>query len=327
MKLTVASVLALAAAAVPFVAADTCFGNNTLCGSGGVGKEITLIDMQNWCFFLPPKTGVLETVNAAEGCCDSSWCGRGKNCVASTDAVSFCTKAGLTNGAGAFVDGMWTSAHIVRDIPNGKIQITGTYNQQLMASLNWIGANDDGGQFDLTGTNQYKVNSPPSGKPVAPYTEYIGLIGSGVFCMQLCSTPYGCNSDNDYTGCTIAVPGDYSTAGFTEANGTIYRQNSPSPNATTKAPPSLVPAPLISSIKAVASPGSTNIFYAPSPLPSAPVASKAAASASATANPVANTPAQSITPKLGSTSDGANVVATIFTSVLAIGIASAVALL
>ncbi|TPX32084.1 hypothetical protein SmJEL517_g04753 [Synchytrium microbalum] len=304
---------------VPSILADTCFGNNTQCGAGGSGKEITVVDMQNWCFFLPPRSGVLETVNAAEGCCDSAYCQR-KPCSVSTDAVAFCSKAGLTNGAQPFVSGMWTSAHLVRDTANGRIQITGTYDVNLLASLNWIGANDEGGQFDLTGTNQYKVNSPPGGKPVGKnaqggnYVEYVSLIGAGVFCIELCSSSYGCNSDNDYTGCLVAIPGDYNSPGFTEAAGTIYRQNSPPPNST-GLPLTLVPAPLITSgPTAVASPGGTVVMPIASPVASVIPSTAAATTAAATASPAANATAGAS--KSGAVSDLFATTFTLLSSVL-----------
>ncbi|TPX32033.1 hypothetical protein SmJEL517_g04749 [Synchytrium microbalum] len=236
------------AAMLHFSDADYCYGNRTTCGQGGPSKELTVIDLQNFCLFLPPvKT---EIVMTSEGCCETCADRKATNCEPiASDAVSFCTFAGLTAGSRVFPSGFFTSAHLVRDTLNKKIQITGTYKPSV-----WGVSNDDGGQYDLTGTNQYRVNSPPGGKPVG-YLEYLSLVGSGVFCIQMCSTPYGCNSDNDYQGCEVAIPGNYN-AGYTQADGVILRQNSPPPTNIEGLPKTLVGPPKITAgPSTVASPG------------------------------------------------------------------------
>ncbi|TPX36469.1 hypothetical protein SeMB42_g07065 [Synchytrium endobioticum] len=234
---------------------DHCFQNRTTCGAGGPTKELAVTDMQHFCLFLPPVEG--QTIVDSEGCCEgvsSPGCTRAKtNCVpVSTDAVAFCTSAGYTNGARAFPPNLFVSGHLVRDTANKKIQITGKLTPGV-----WLKPGDDGGQFDFTGTGQYQVNSPPGGKPIGGYSEYLSIIGSNEYCIQMCSSHYGCNSDNDFQGCQVAIPGDYESPGFTEAEGTIYRQNSPEPGHPEEKPKKQVGPPKISQgPSSVPSPGS-----------------------------------------------------------------------
>ncbi|KAI8811441.1 hypothetical protein BJ742DRAFT_797758 [Cladochytrium replicatum] len=195
----IASAFAIALVALSFshlVSADYCNKTTTpICGAGGSGKSLVVESIQKFCIFLPPLPTL--TVLESEGCCGT--CDRLKTnqCASvATDAVVHCTDPSIAPGAKQLPAGLIASAHLVKAADGSKIQITGTLNNV------YIMANDDGGQYDHTNTGQYEVNSPPGGG-VSGYDEYVNLVGTGVFCIQLCKGTYNCNSDNDYTGCLV----------------------------------------------------------------------------------------------------------------------------
>ncbi|TPX54071.1 hypothetical protein SeMB42_g00451 [Synchytrium endobioticum] len=219
------------------VIADYC--NKTVynnCGFGGPGKQLAIV-VNNFCLFLPPNAG--DEVVTSEGCCGSSWCTRRPQKCApiATDAVVFCTNPNLAPGARSMPPNLIQSAHLVKSQDGNTIQITGLLNNV------WLDPTDLGGQYDFSGTGIWQVNSPPAGI-LQNYAEFVQLVGNGIYCIQGCRyTSPGCNSDNDFSGCTVAIPGDYDTGFDIGVAASLPRQNSPINNKNQTAYSSLVPAP------------------------------------------------------------------------------------
>ncbi|TPX35508.1 hypothetical protein SmJEL517_g02116 [Synchytrium microbalum] len=179
------------------------------------------VSVNNFCLFLPPTAN--QSIYDSEGCCGSSWCTRKpNNCVQSTDAVVFCTNPSIAPGARQMPTNLIKSAHFVKSADGSTVQITGTLNEV------WLQPGDFGGQYDFTGTGQWQVNSPPSGK-MLDYAEYVSLETTS-FASKLVPAH------------TQDVTGDYGPGFDTGVADSLPRQLSPNPQ-NTNTHSSLIPAP------------------------------------------------------------------------------------
>ncbi|KAJ3196050.1 hypothetical protein HK101_010290 [Irineochytrium annulatum] len=155
------------------------------------GKIVGIKDQKNFCLMLPAEPGV--SIGDSEG-----------------SAQSWCIGDYSTRGSERLPDGAIVSAHVIRT--DAFIQVTGKINEDMLK----IPDGDGGGQYD----DAPKGSEPSSGgDPSLGFPHYVELVGSGVYCMRLCtssgvdeSSP--CNMHKDTEGCDVVIGGSYED-GFT----------------------------------------------------------------------------------------------------------------
>ena len=161
---------------------------------GGPRNIIAIDSVSRFCMFLPPAPGI--SVAQSEGYPlappeDAKYW-----------AVSYCTDANSQAlGHKLFPDGVITGAHLQRS--DVHVQITGTWNPKIMGI-----PLDGGGYYDL----DQNVNSPPGGI-CAGYDSFYNNVNpiDGIYCIKCCKGINACNIQNGEKGCSVMVPGDYSS--------------------------------------------------------------------------------------------------------------------
>lgn len=161
---------------------------------GGPRNIVAVNAADDFCIFLPPNPN--ETIAQSEGYPNAP------PEEAATFAVSFCTKPNAAAvSARLLPDGTITGAHFAKT--DVYAQVTGTFNASIMQI-----PLDGGGYYDL----DQNVNSPPGGI-CADYDSFYNSVNpiDGIYCIRCCKGISACNIQNGGQGCSVMVPGNYSS--------------------------------------------------------------------------------------------------------------------